>query len=166
MSKAACTYSSRSVDEGRNGNGVCVCACVSLCVWACVCVKERRDSVRSGWRWDSWGSVEVPQQHFGSEPSNALKLKLAAVDTHSYNSACVFFLPHLFSLFSWTLYQSIMGVRRLLLACRGIVKVSGVWGEKRLIILEQTPNCTWGMFSLSLILHAASLHSTMFIYEE
>lgn len=33
----------------------------------------------------------MPQQHFGSEPSKALRLMLAAVDTHSYNSACVFF---------------------------------------------------------------------------
>lgn len=46
--------------------------------------------MKSGWRWDSCGSVEVFQQHSGSEPLKALKLKLASVKTHSYNSVCVF----------------------------------------------------------------------------
>ena len=36
MSKAACTYSSRSVDEDRKGNGVCVCVSVCVCPYVCV----------------------------------------------------------------------------------------------------------------------------------
>ncbi len=32
----------------------------------------------------------MSQQHFGSEPLKALKLKLTAVETHSFNSVCVF----------------------------------------------------------------------------
>lgn len=36
MSKAACTYSSRSVDEGRRGNEVCVYVCLHVCVSSCV----------------------------------------------------------------------------------------------------------------------------------
>lgn len=40
----------------------------------------------------------VSQQHFGSEPLKALKLKLAAVKTHSYNSLCVCLLNSIFSL--------------------------------------------------------------------
>lgn len=94
-------------------------------IWAhggCVCVAltERRDSARSGWRWDPEGVLRCVS---GADPLKALRLRLTPVTLHV--CTLVFF-------FSWTLHQTVMGGRRLSPCEQRIsFKVSEAWRERR-----------------------------------
>lgn len=93
-------------------HGGCVCVCVAL--------TERRDSARSGWRWDPEGVLRCVS---GADPLKALRLRHTPVTLHV--CTLVFF-------FSWTLHQTVMGGRRLLPREQRIsFKVPEAWRERR-----------------------------------
>lgn len=91
-----------------------------VCVCVCVALTERRDSARSGWRWDPEGVLRCVS---GADPLKALRLRLTPVTLHV--CTLVFF-------FSWTLHQTVMGGRRLSPREQRIsFKVPEAWRERR-----------------------------------